>query len=134
MKDRKAWNDVAQKRVAKFAKNNNESGWETLEQRRLVARLCALFKAYTGGRAWKAIGDRLQKPCYLSRGDHKRKIRTRKQRTDVGKYSFVNRTIKSWNQLPASVLASLPCKPNSFRKMVKTVVTSNEIQVRSECK
>lgn len=123
-----------QKRAAKFANNNNESGWETLEQRRLVARLCALFKAYTGGRAWKAIGDRLQKPCYLSRGDHKRKIRTRKQRTDVGKYSFVNRTIKSWNQLPASVLASFPCKPNSFRKMVKTVVTSNEIQVRSECK
>jgi len=24
------------------------------------------FKAYTGGRAWKAIGDRLLKPCYPS--------------------------------------------------------------------
>ena len=98
-----------QKGAAKFANNIvNESGWEILAQRRLVARICALFKAYTGGRAWKAIGDRLLKPCYLSRGDH-RKIR-RKQRIDVGKYSFVNRTIRSWNQLPANLLASFPCK------------------------
>ena len=85
-----------QKRAAKFANNINESGWETLAQRRLIARIYILYKAYTGGRAWKEIGDRLLKPCYLSRGDHNRKIRTRKQRTDVGKYSFVNRTIKSW--------------------------------------
>jgi hypothetical protein len=60
----------------------------------MIARICALFKAYTGGPAWKAIGDRVLKPCYLSREDHNKKIRTRKQRTDVGKHSFVNRTIK----------------------------------------
>jgi len=118
-----------QKRAAKFANNINESGWETLVQRRLVARICALFKAYTGGRAWKAIGDRLLKPGYLSRGDHNRKIRTKKQRTDVGKYSFVNRTIRSRNQLPASLIASFPCKLNTFRKRVKNVVTSEGIQV-----
>jgi len=29
------------------------------------------------------------------------KIRDRKKRTDIGKFSFVNRTIKNWNQLPA---------------------------------
>jgi hypothetical protein len=28
----------------------------------------------------------------------------RKQRTDIGKYSFLNRTIKNWNQLPAEAL------------------------------
>ena len=123
-----------QKRAAKFANNINESGWETLAQRRLVARICALFKAYTRGRAWKVIGDRLLKPCYLSRGDHNRKIRTRKQRTDVGKYSVVNRTIRSWNQLPASLLASFPRKLNTFRKRVKNVVTSKRIQVGGECK
>jgi hypothetical protein len=59
-----------QKRAAKFSKSINESGWETLAQRRMIARICALFKAYTGGRAWKEIGNRLLKPCYLSRGDH----------------------------------------------------------------
>jgi hypothetical protein len=40
-----------------------------------------------------AIGDRLQAPSYLSRVDHHWKIRARKKRTDVGKYSFVNRSI-----------------------------------------
>jgi len=74
-----------QKRAAKLANNINESVWETLAQRRLLARICAIFKAYTGTRARKAIGDRFLKPCYLSREDHNRRIRTRKQRTDVGK-------------------------------------------------
>jgi len=32
---------------------------------------------------------------YLSRVDHVRKIRDRKQRTDTGNYSFVNRIIKT---------------------------------------
>jgi hypothetical protein len=84
-----------QKRAAKFGNNTNETGWETLPQRRMIARICALFKGYTGGPAWKALGDRLLKPCYLSRDDHNRKISTRKQGTDVGKYSFVNRAIKT---------------------------------------
>jgi hypothetical protein len=112
-----------QNRAAKFAHNTNEAGWETLAQRRRIARICALFKAYTGTRAWKAIDDRLLKPCYLSRVDHNRKIRTRKQRTDVGKYSLVNRTIKSWNQLAAGLLASVPCSLSTFRKRVKKTVT-----------
>jgi len=84
-----------QKRAAKFPNNINESGWETLAQRRLIARLCALFKAYTGGWAWKARGHRILTSCNLSGDDHDWKIGTRKHRTDVGKYSFINRTSKS---------------------------------------
>jgi hypothetical protein len=80
------------------------------------------------------IGDRLLQPCYLGTDDHNQKIRTKKQRTDVGTYSFVNRTIKCWNQLPAGLLASFPCKLNTFRKTVKNVVTSKGIQVGIECK
>jgi len=53
----------------------------------------------------------------------------RKQRTDVGTYSFVNRAIKSWNQLPAGLLASFPCKLNTLRKRVKNVVTDKGIEV-----
>ena len=112
-----------QNRAAKFAHNTNETGWETLAQRRRIARICALFKAYTGRRAWKATGDRLLKRCYLSRVDHNRKIRTRKQRTDVGKYPFVNRTIKSWN-VTCRLTSIFPCKLSTFRKRVKKIVTS----------
>jgi hypothetical protein len=62
----------------------------------------------------------------MSRGDHGRKIMSRKQRTDVGKYSFVNRAINNLNRLPAGVLASLPCKLNTFRTRVSEEVTSKE--------
>jgi hypothetical protein len=51
-----------QKKAAKFLNNINGSCWKTLAQQRLLARICAHFKAYTGRRAWKAIGNRLLKP------------------------------------------------------------------------
>jgi len=51
----------------------------------------------------------------LRRVDNVRKIMDRKLRTDIGKYFFVNRTIKNWNQLPAEVLGTLLCKPKTFR-------------------
>jgi hypothetical protein len=70
-----------------------------------------------------AIGDRLQRPHYLSRVDHERKIRSRRQRTDIVKYSFVNRTIQDWNQLPAEVLGTLPCKPNTMKNRVRKEIT-----------
>jgi hypothetical protein len=114
--------DRVQKKAAKFAYRRNESNWETLSQRRKLLRLCALFKTYSGERAWKAIGDRLQWPNYLSRVDHERKIRKKRQRTDIGKYSFENRTIRLWNRLPADILGTLPCKPNTFRKRVRKVI------------
>ena len=77
--------------------------------------LCALYKAYSGERASKAVSYRLQRAYYLSRVEHVRKIRDRKQRADIGNYSFVNRTIKNWNQLPARALGTFPCKPKVFR-------------------
>jgi hypothetical protein len=58
----------------------------------------------------------------LSRDDNNRKIRTREQRTDVGKYSFVNRTIKE--------LEPITCRLTR----VKNVVTSKGIEVGIECK
>jgi hypothetical protein len=58
----------------------------------------------------------------LSRVDHDRKIRSRKQKTDIGKYSFVNRTTQLWNELPADALVTLSCKPSNFRKSVRKVI------------
>jgi len=49
-----------QKKAAKFANHTNLLVWEILVQRRQIARICALFKAYIGEWAWKCIGDRLE--------------------------------------------------------------------------
>jgi len=42
--------------------------------------------------------------------------------TDIEKYSLVNRTIEDWNQLPAEVLGTLPCKLKTFKKRVRTAI------------
>jgi hypothetical protein len=44
-------------------------------------------------------------PCYPSSDDNDGKIRARKQRTDIAKYSVVNNTIKLLNRLPAEALS-----------------------------
>jgi hypothetical protein len=51
--------DRVQKKAAKFAHHTNIPEWEILVSRRKLSRICALFKAYSGERFWKAIGDRL---------------------------------------------------------------------------
>jgi hypothetical protein len=117
--------DKVKKKAGKFAYRTNISNWKTLAWRRKLSHICAPFKAYSGERVWKAIGDRLQLPHYLSRVDHERKIRSRGQRTDIGKYSFVIRTIQDWNQLPAEVLGTLTCKTDTLKKRVRKVI--NEV-------
>jgi hypothetical protein len=84
----------------------------------------ALYKAYNGERAWKNIAYKLQVPHYLSRNDHYWKIRARKQRKDVGKFSFVNtsRTTADWNQLPEEVFGLPPAKAHTFSKRVRKEV------------
>ena len=52
--------DPVQKKAATFVNHTDDSVWEILAQRRKVAGICSLLKAYTGVWAWKAIGDRLQ--------------------------------------------------------------------------
>jgi hypothetical protein len=81
-------------------------------------------KAYTGERAWKAIGNRLQAPSYLSRVHHYWKIRARKRRTDIGKYSFVNRTIIDWNKLPEGEIGTSQGKTRICKTRVRKVQTS----------
>jgi hypothetical protein len=58
-------------------------------------------------------------------------IRSRKQKTDIGKYSFGNRTIQPWNQLPADVLGTLSCKPSNFRERVRKVINKAKLMGKS---
>jgi hypothetical protein len=91
-----------------------------------LAHNCVLFKAYPGELARKSIGDRSERPCYLSRNNLDLKIRARKQRTDMGKYCSVNKTIKLWNQLPKEALATFPCQSHIFRRKFKKLIISEE--------
>jgi hypothetical protein len=58
----------------------------------------------------------LQRSCYLSGVYHDKKIRSRNQRTDIGNYSFLSRTIQHGDQLPADALGTVSCKPINLGK------------------
>ncbi|KAJ4449513.1 hypothetical protein ANN_00913 [Periplaneta americana] len=103
-----------QKRALKCCRKNSPLKWDTLTDRRTRIRLCALFKTYRGEPAWREIKNRLQPPNYSSRNDHSYKLRERRQRTGTGKFSFLNRTIRDWNALPADLLKALPTTKNVF--------------------
>jgi len=53
------------------------------------------------------------------------RIRAWKQRTDIGKYSFVNRK-SNWNQLHTDSLATFSCKSHIFRNGIRKVIVSEE--------
>ena len=76
--------------------------------------------------AWKAIGDTLQRPNYWSRVNHDSKIRNRRQKVGIRKYSFVIRTIQLWNKLPKNGLGTFASKPRTYRKRVRKVI--NEVK------
>jgi len=57
-------------KAAQFSINTKDSDWVNLVRHRMIICLCALFKTYSGGWAWKAICNRLRKPYYLSRVGH----------------------------------------------------------------
>jgi len=52
------------------------------------------------------------------------KIRARKQRIDIGEYSFVNRSITDGNQLPKVVIGTSHGKTRIFKTRVRKVKTS----------
>jgi len=43
---------------------------------------------------------------------------------DIGKYSFVNRPIKDWNQIPEGAMGTSHCKTHIFKTRVRKVKTS----------
>jgi hypothetical protein len=54
--------DRVQNKAAKCAHCTGGLFRESLAQRRVTARLCALYKAYSGEREWKDIGNRILTP------------------------------------------------------------------------
>ena len=85
-------------------------GWKSLESRRELDRLCGMHKAVNRHTGWEEIADRLAFSGRIGRGDNSKKLTINHVSTDVGKYSFINRTAKSWNKLDDTVVLSKSCR------------------------
>ena len=105
--------EMVQRRAARYATNRyrNTSSvtdmiesleWETLESRRTKIQLTMFFKI---------VHDLVDIPSsdYLipsysrTRSNHSKKYQQYHTKSDAYKYSFFPRTIRTWNQLPASI-------------------------------
>jgi len=92
-----------------------------MAQHREIAHISAVYKVYSRELAWKAVGDRLERPYCLIRVNYDWKIWNRRQRMDIGKHSFVNRTIQLWTKLPVNALGNFLFKLSTFKYRVRKV-------------
>ena len=77
-------------------------GWQTLEQRRSIARLCMLYKIYHQLVAIQ-IPPYFQPQTRLTRHNHPLSLRQIHPHTNSYKYSFFPLAVVQWNSLPTEV-------------------------------
>ena len=76
--------------------------WDTLEERRRIQRLTLMYKVVHGLVAVSPEQLHMIHADARTRALHRHKFRIQSARSEERKYSFVNRTIPEWNNLPTS--------------------------------
>ena len=109
--------EMVQRKAARFATSNYTRkpgtvttillnlGWQTLENRRKMARLTLFYKSINGEAAVN-IPPYLTKPTTRTRQYHSQRFSRLRTSTDTYKYSFIPRTISDWNNLPPEIILS----------------------------
>ena len=104
---------MVQRRAARWTLSDNarttsvtslqsQLNWQTIEERRSMARLCLFYKIVNGLVA-VPLPDYMQPTHRTSRYCHSMTFRQIQTRKDYYKYSFFPLTIVQWNALPANV-------------------------------
>jgi hypothetical protein len=128
---------MVQRKAARFATSNytrepgtvttilQNLGWQTLENRRKMARLTLFYKSINGEAAVN-IPPYLTKPTTRTRQYHSQRFSRLSTSTDTYKYSFNPRTISDWNNIPPEVILSPSV--DSFRESLqKQMQTSTPV-------
>jgi hypothetical protein len=74
-----------------------------------------MYKIVTGEIAWEHIGKEISKQNFVGKNNHQFKIKFPSQRTNLKKFSYLNRTIFDWSGLPAKLLEPFPRNINIFK-------------------
>ena len=108
--------------MGKFRKTDSVSemldilGWEKLEKRRKINRLGCIYRIIAGYEGWEHFENLLESPNFIGRCSHSYKIKLRKQRTNISKYSFLNRGIAESNKFPGVLFKPFPKNVLIFKK------------------
>ena len=89
------------------------------KSRRNVDRLIGLYQAYGGKQTWKEMRDRLKSLDFVDKNDHSYKVYIDASKKDVGKYSFLSRTVKEWNELLEVILNPFPRTHKILRQRIE---------------
>ena len=94
-----------------------ELGWKTLEVRRKTDRLSNFYRALQGTDGWKEINKLIMKDnkSHNTRRKNERQVLVESSRRDVGKFSFINRTSRDWNNLDNKIFKGLEDRFNVKR-------------------
>jgi hypothetical protein len=96
-----------------------ELGWESLGLRRGTARLCGLHRAISAHQGWAEVGAGVEESHSQRKGQG---LRERGSKTEVGRNSFLARTIREWNMLAASVRENAKdCSTKMFKHRLNTL-------------
>lgn len=94
--------------------------WDSLNVQREKVQLCSIFKALRGDSVSREINNRLLAAIYSGRNLYGKKVRGREQRTDISKFSFINRTIEIWKSLAPSLLEV--CSEHIFKRIFNHII------------
>ena len=109
--------EMVQRRSARYVLNryNNTSSvtnmlhhlkWESLEQRRKAQRVTNMYKICNGETVLDDSDQRLIPARIRLRTSHEKSFEVPHSRANYHKYSYVPRTIRDWNALPANVVSA----------------------------
>ena len=107
--------ESVQRRAARFVLNRYQRtssvsqmiktlGWQSLQQRRKISRLSMLYKIINNISHCPLIKSKLVPLPTRSRRSHSRQFQLIPCRTEYRGSSFMPRTVKDWNNLPAGVV------------------------------
>ena len=111
--------EMVQRRAARFVLNDFQSttsvtallsklDWNSLEVRRKFARLKKFYLVYHAMGGWADVSHYLDPVARVGRSARACLTRTGVPRTNVNQNSFIIKTSKEWNDLPADIFEPMP--------------------------
>jgi Reverse transcriptase (RNA-dependent DNA polymerase)/Endonuclease-reverse transcriptase len=125
--------EAIQRKAARFISNNyqqqasvtamlKEMELPTLQDRRQIYRLTALYKLVSGASTYELSNHVIQHPMILPR-NHQFKLReiNGSRNNDPFHHSFLPKTIREWNRLPKSLFSDAIATPEIFKNRVAKI-------------
>ena len=127
-----------QRKAARFVKGKyqlresptemmKELKWNSLQERRLVARQTMFYKIVNNSTA-VPLPTYIEKPTLRTRGQHSKSFINIRATTDSYKFSFIPRSLRCWNLLPEGLVTAPSA--DQFKNMLWRKIEEGSIMVK----